>query len=317
MSRSPFSVQSPATALLALSLAVSLPCCGGGSSSTPTGPTAAATPAPSPSATATPPPSSANPSLSRSCQGLPAYTGSPSGCARGASNFQSRVRGAVDLAIGSTYRDPQSGETIDIVQGAKIKAVGAYLKTVSDDLDRQGVCAVFDGEEIWVSDGGGYNENFDIITAEGNTWVNYTVTCNPTLPMPPVQPSPPARDTSCSLPASRSVFCVRDEPGYDGDVYAAQDALIEADRARATPQVFDFNERFSSQAPYGYKIINEDLYVSEMLKQLKARGFCAIHDGDEFQVKRRTNTYSENYDLTKQDGYAIRLYGATCRDAGF
>jgi hypothetical protein len=289
----------------------------GGKDKGPAAPSAVVTPTPAPTAqpTATPPPAT-SPGLPQSCRSF-AVSGSRSACSRGNPNFIDRMREAVNLAVGATYRDPQTGETFDVVSGNKIQVASAYLKTISDALDRQGICAVYDGEEMNVRDGGGYNENYDIITADGRWWLNYNVTCSPAQALPTLPPVPPVRDPECrTLPASAHTFCVKDAAAYDGDVWDAQDILIAEDRARATPQVFNFNDRFSSSAPYGFKIVNEQLYISEMLKKIKAKGYCAIYDGDEFVVKKN-NVASEHFDMIKSDLYALRTYNSTCRDAAF
>ncbi len=290
----------------------------GGQDGSPSAPTAGATPTPAPSVqpTATPPPAT-SPALPQSCRSFSVSFGSQSACSRGNPNFLDRMRDAVNQAVGATYRDPHTGETFDVVQGNKIQVASAYLKTVSDALDRQGICAVYDGEEMNVRDGGGYTENYDIITADGRSWLNYSVTCNPAQALPTLPPVPPVRDPECrNLPPSALTFCVKDSAAYDGEVWDAQDLLIDEDRARATPQIFNFNDRFSSGAPYGYKIINEQLYISEMLKKIKAKGYCAIYDGDEFVVKKN-NVSSEHFDMIKSDLYALRTYNSTCRDAAF
>jgi len=289
--------------------------CGGKDGSTPTTPSAGVTPTPSPTAQATPTPAPTTGAVTpQSCRSIPNGNAGNGGCRKGNSNFITKMRDAVDLAASSTHRDPYSGQVFDIVQNGKIIAVGAYLKTVADALDRQGICAAYDGEEMNVRDGGGYNENFDIITADGGSWVNYNVTCSPAQPIPTYAALPKGRDADCKMPPSSLTFCTHAPSQYDGDIFDAQDLLIAEDRARATPQIFNFSENFFQ--PYGYKIINEPLYVAEMLKKLKAKGFCAIYDGDEFEVKRN-NVFTEHFDLIKSDLFAIRSYVSTCRDAAF
>jgi hypothetical protein len=306
--------------LLLLSLTATIafaPACGGDKSpSTPTGPATGAQPTPTPAATATPAPM--NPMYPRSCQGMPPGTGTQRGCTLETANFFRDVEDAVRLAQASTFRDPASGDTLDIAPDGKITSPSAYLQFVNNYLDQRGLCSVYDGEEINVRDGGGYNEHFDIITADGRAWVKYNATCRPALPLPPLPPPPTgSRDPDCTLPPSSSTYCFREPSAtYDADVYGAQDDLIEEDRARATPQVFAFADRISGTS-YGYRIVNQELYTSGMIRRLKARGFCAAFDGEEFNVKRRTNVLSENFDLTRADGFAIRIYGATCRDAQF
>jgi hypothetical protein len=298
-----------------LVLAALLPACGDKSPTTPTAGTP--TPTPTPQPTATPPPTTGAPSLPQSCRSLPPTTGSPSGCSRGTANFRGRVQAAVDATYGATYRDPSTNQSFEIVQGdGRINVAGAYLKAVADALDRQGICAVFDGEEIWVSDGGGYNEHYDIITADGFSWVNYAVTCNPALPMPRLPPPAPVRDPECrSLPASALTFCSRPSSVYDGDVWDAQDQLIAEDRARPTPQIFNFNVKLGG-LDYGYLIADQDRYIAGLLTKIRAKGLCAMFDGTEFLVKRN-NVFSEHMDMTRADGFAIRNHISTCRDAAF
>jgi hypothetical protein len=295
-------------------LVLLLPGCGDDNPTTPTGVTPTPTPTAQPSAT---PPPSNSPTLPQSCRSLPASNGPQSGCSRQTGNFQERVRTAVNATYGATYRDPVTGQTFEIVQGnGKILVASAYLKSVSDALDRQGVCAVYDGEEMWVSDGGGYNEHYDLITADGYSWVNYAVTCNPAVPMPPLPGTAPVRDPQCrNLPASATIFCSRDSSAYDGDVWDAQDQLIAEDRARPTSQVFDFNVKLGG-TEYGYLIKDMDRYIADLLTKIRAKGMCAMFDGTEFLLKRN-NVFSEHMDMTRADGFAIRNHISTCRDSAF
>jgi hypothetical protein len=288
------------------------PSCGGDG---PSGPTAGGTPPPSasptPTPSATPPTGSSRP---RSCQGL-SGTGTPSGCRAGQPLFASDVSAAQQAALGAAYRDPSTGETVPVADGTKILVASAYLQEIVDALDAKGLCAVYDGEEMNVRNGDVFNEHYDLITSDGRSWANYVSTCNPALPLPVAPPPPGQRDPDCRLPPSRAYFCFHDQPSYEGDVYGALDDLIAEDKARTQPIIFDHSGPVGG-APYTFRIINNDLYVSELLKKLKARGFCAAFDGEEFNVKR-SNIFSENYDLTKAEGWSIRVYGATCRDADF
>jgi hypothetical protein len=125
------------------------------------------------------------------------------------------------------------------------------------------------------------------------------------------------RDPACDLAPSAAYFCVKGTAQLDGPVYAAQDALIAEDRARATPQIFKFDDRLSG-IDYGFLVINFPGYVDGMIEKMRERGLCAAYDGEEFNVKRaNSNLFSENYDMYRFDGYSIRIYNATCRDADF
>ena len=219
---------------------------------------------------------------------------------------------------GSAEVDPDSGQVVNIVDGTgKIIAARAYVDTILAELEAEDLCAVFDGEEIQIRDTGADNENFDVITSKGFSWANYVVTCSPALPIPDPPEVPQDRpDPTCSLPPSASYLCLKQSPALDGDVYAAQDDLIAEDRARETPIVFDFSDRIGG-TEYGFKLISQTAYTEGMLKHLRARGMCATFDGEEFNVKSGTNIFSENYDLTRRDFFAIRIYNATCRDASY
>ena len=135
--------------------------------------------------------------------------------------------------------------------------------------------------------------------------------------MPRQPPAPQVRDPECrSLPPSALTFCSGAPTVYDGDVWDAQDQLIAEDRARPTPQIFNFSRRFNSSTDYGYGIIDEPLYIQELLKKIRAKGLCAMYDGDEFLVKRN-NVFSEHMDMIRADEFAIRNHISTCRDSAF
>ncbi len=295
--------------------------CGGGSGgSAPTGstpgPTGPSTPTPTPEPTPHPTPT---PAITSGCAPLPEGSGTSSGCSkRESARFFPLVREAVEMARGSTYMDPDSGEVVNLVDSAgQIIAARAYVDTILAELDSAGLCAVFDGEEIQVRDTGADNENFDVITSRGFSWINYVVTCSPALPIPDPPQVPQDRpDPTCALPPSAPYLCVKQSAALEADVYGAQDDLIATDRARETPLVFDFSDRIGG-TEYGYKLISPTAYTEGMLEHLRARGLCAKFDGEEFNVKSGTNIFSENYDLTRRDFYAVRIYNATCRDASY
>lgn len=289
--------------------------CGGGDKAAPSTPSvvAATTPAPAVTPAPTPRPPTAT---GRACDAIRG-SGAPSGCAKSSeSRFFNKVRDAIGLALVASYRDPASGQSVPVVEDGDIVAASEYIRIVIEALDSQGICAAYDGEEIYVSDGGGFNENYDIVSADGRSYLNHVVTCRPALPVPNPPPGPGGqRDADCKLPPSAAYWCARSGAELDGEVYGAQDELIAEDRARSSAQIFDFSSKGSNDA-YAFKIVNEPNYIAGMLRKLKARGLCAAYDGDEFNVKR-TNLFSENYDLTKADLFAIRIYGATCRDAQY
>lgn len=293
--------------------------CGGGSSN-PTRPTGGpvATPTPTPTPEPTPEPTP-TPPIGAACANVQDGTGSSSFCSASSGRHFSLVKGAVERARGAVFVDPDSGQSTSVVDGnLEIQAARAYVQTIIDTLDEQGLCAVYDGEEVQVRDTGADNENYDVITSKGGSWINYVTTCSPALPIPepPMLPTE-SRDPFCPLPPSSAYFCVKQTAQLDGPVYAAQDALIAEDRARPTPQIFKFDDKLGG-IDYGFLVINFPGYVEGMIEKMRERGLCAAYDGEEFNVKRTdSNLFSENYDMYRFDGYSIRLYNATCRDADF
>ncbi len=285
-----------------------------------------ATPAPSPSApSAAPAPTTSTPaapapaptsSLPSSCRALPPATGTAAGCRQEGSDFLRQVAEAVSAAQNATAVDPDSKETYAVVQNGQIQSPNAYLKLIIDALDRQGLCAAYDGEELNVRTSNGYNELFDIITGTGGSWTKYMSTCTPATPIPPIV-TPPNLDPECKLAPSKDTYCDRARSQYDGDVSSALDELVAQDRQLGTPLIFDF----SSRAPgtdSGWKVANVPLYFSEMRKKLRTRGYCSIYSGDdEVLIKKGTNRFSEHWDLLTGEGYSLRLLAATCHDAAF
>jgi hypothetical protein len=212
--------------------------------------------------------------------------------------------------------DPDSKEVYALVQNGLIQSPSAYLKMISDALDRQGLCAVYDGEELNVRNSSGYNELFDIITSSGGSWTKYMSTCTPATPIPKIV-SPPVQDPECRLAPSRENYCDRPGSAYGGDVSGALDELIAQERQLARPLIFDFSDRLPG-LDNGWKVTNVPLYFSEMRGKMRAKGYCSIHVGDdELWVKKGTNRLSEHWDLLKAEGYSLRLFGAACHDAAF
>ena len=284
----------------------------------------ASTPAGSPSApTAAPPsipstPSAPLPSstLPVSCRALPPATGTERGCRPEPSDFLRLVTDAVSAAQGATVVDPDSKETYALVQNGRIQSPNAYLKLIVDTLDRQGLCAVYDGEELNVRNSSGYNEQFDVITSSGGSWIKYMSTCTPAVPLPAIV-TPPVQDPECKLAPSKESYCARLAPIYEGDMFDALDELIAQDRQLATPLIFNLSDH-APGVPNGWKVTNVPLYFSELRRKLRVKGYCSVYNGeDELLIKKGTNRFSEHWDLLKAEGYSLRLLGAVCRDAAF
>lgn len=299
---------------LAPCLAVLVVACGSTTPATsPSAPSAAPAPTTSTPAAPTPAPNS---SLPVSCRALPPATGTAAGCRQEASDFVRAVTDAVSAAQNATAVDPDSREVYAVVSNGQIQSPNAYLRLIVDALDRQGLCAAYDGEELNVRTSSGYNELFDVITGTGGSWTKYMSTCTPATPIPAMA-APPNLDPECRLAPSKDTYCDRASPQYEADVFGALDELIAQDQRLATPVIFNF----SSRAPgtdNGWLVANVPLYFSEMRRKLRTRGYCSLYSGDdEVLIKRGTNRFSEHWDLLRGEGYSLRLLAATCRDAAF
>jgi len=139
-------------------------------------------------------------------------------------------------------------------------------------------------------------------------------------PSPSPTPTPSPSATGCSLPANSDCSrgegptgvygcCRTDKAGplpaspFDDAVDAVQDA-IERDR----PDLFDRDGR-----------VNEDAYVDELVRRLRARGLCATRGGpsDEAAIKS-SNSESFQYDVHLGNGRPRRSgYVSYCRPARF
>jgi len=207
--------------------ALSLNVCGGGGSS-PGGPTP---PTPPPVATPTPPPT-IDPPLSGSCAKLPAGSATAS-CKTDTPDFQTQV----DEAIRTLHREqPQ------MFDGDQVLSAGGFYVGLIRVLDRQGLCAATEGEELGVANSASYNEQYDVLSAKGGVRFgpgSYRVTCSPSpssIPLP--SPGLPPQQQGCPLAPSREIACGREPEGkYYLEVEAAITQIL-----KDKPELFDFSE---------------------------------------------------------------------------
>jgi hypothetical protein len=281
--------------------ALSLNVCGGvgDSPAVPTQPTAP------PIATPTPPPTP-EPPLSASCAKLPAGSLTPS-CKREPPDFQSQV----DEAIRTLQ-----GEQPQMFEGNRVLKPGAYYVELIKMLDRKGLCAGTEGEELGVANSASFNEQYDVLTANnlarfGPT--SYRVTCSPSaVPLP--SPGLPPQQSNCPLAPSREIACGR-EPGgqYYDDMEAAVSQIL-----KDKPELFDF----SDIAPGSdfVRIRDFDAYNSGLVSIMVSKAYCAMFDGEEIALKKGSNSRSEQYDVDLAGKYIRRgpgIYRVSCYPAAF
>lgn len=297
-----------------LFVVVVLSACGGGGSSTPTTPTRTPTPAPSspptavqPTPTPPPPGGGGGTGVTASCRALTPSDGTERGCRVEGSNggYAAAVSAAID-GVSPDYRD-----------GNEITYISGYLNDIVKQLDAQGICAVPEGDNLFVrAVGDSFNEYYDIITSRGDVSRRYTNTCRPAVATPDPPPTPTQLDPTCRLAPSRETICLQDaSPTFGDEVHAAIEAVVADDRARSRQIIFDFDERLGGTQD-GWKVIDITAYHNAVMDKLRQKGFCAYFDGEDIQVKN-SNRLSAHWDIIKAEGYRIQLWAGICRDSAF
>ena len=288
---------SVAVAVAALGLSIGS-CGGGGDSGSGTGPTLPIPATPTPPAAPTP-----EPPVSASCAKLPPGNPDPSKCQTEAPTFLADVEDAI-----RTLRQEQPG----IFSGDQILNVGAYYVGLVRVLDRKGLCADFDGEELGVTNTRDYSDVFDVQTARNQVRQFYVGTCYPALvPLSRGATMPPP--AGCSLPSSREIACGREPEGrFYADVSGAIGALLES-----RPDLFDFGDL--NPGTNWPRVKDMSGYHSALVSSLAAKGYCGFFDGEEIQLKR-TNEFTEHYDVNYSDKYirtGAGIYRGSCYPAAF
>jgi hypothetical protein len=230
-----------------------------------------------------------------------------SNCRQEGPNFLAELQGAIDEEIA---QNPQN--YINTELGMQARSSGQFYVGVITRLDRLGLCAAFDGEEVGIKNQNGFSDQYHLLTSRfivrrGES--SYQVTCYPAAHPTSTPSYEPAGD--CALAPSREITC-----GQEGQtMYADVDASI-AQVAREHPEVFDVGDQ---RGDGGYRIVNPDGFKSHLIAAARTRGMCARHDGEEFVFKRQ-NRNSEHYDLESSQGYVRRgegTYASTCYPAAF
>ena len=289
--------------LLVAALALSLQVCGGGgSSSTDTGPTV---PVPVPEPTPEPTPQADAP-LSASCAALgPGVRHADAVCTDGPAHFLEEMNQAID-----EVRNTRPG----YFDGRHVVNVGGFYVEIVRALDRMGLCAESGGDEVGIRKTEAYNDQFDILTAkhEYRTGENiYLGSCAPAVIQVGGRPHPPVPE-GCSLPKSTYVACGRPESRYYGHVEAAIDEMMSEH-----PELFDYTD--INPGTDWPRLTNTAAYQNGIIEILTQKGYCVFFDGEEIQMKR-TNDFSEHYDLNVKDTYVRRgngIYLGACYPSAF
>ena len=138
-------------------------------------------------------------------------------------------------------------------------------------------------------------------------------TPTPSSPDPTPTSAPPPTGGSCKLPPSSTpdAPCSMQSPSFLGPVDKAITLLTEQQ-----PSIFDFNQKTCENC---FRVKNEGAFVSGVIKNLNAAGYCAYYDGEELAVKN-SNSFNEQYDILVSSGHIRRgagSYRSTCNPSWF
>jgi hypothetical protein len=286
-----------------MTAAVVIGACGGGGS-----PTGGTTPSPSVAATPTASPTP----VQTACQRIGLGPGTGQGCPRDSATFQAQVEAAMDQLIREeptifNLNEPGGPGVFRIVSN------GRYYVGLIERLERMGLCADFDGEELQVKSSNAFNDQFDVQTSQNFIFRGeqaYRSTCTPAA-FPTPSP-PPIVVAGCSHAPSREKACGRESPRLVAQIEAGIDQVM-----REHPEYFNPGD---TQPGTGFiRILNGDAYFRDLAAALTRNGVCAFYDGEEMAIKS-DSTSSEQYDLFGGEGYARRgegSYRVTCYPAAF
>jgi hypothetical protein len=288
-------------------LASSMSVCGG--SDTPAPPGGATSPPP---VANTPPPTpQATPDVLFSCH---LGDGSASNsCRRENPSFLDEVDEAIDQLV------QQQPHIFDLEEelgagGFKVKSTGQFYVGVMRNLQAMGFCANFDGEEMQVKNTNEFSDQYHIMISSGHVRrgnSSYRATCYPAA-FPVGGSGLPGQRADCSLPPSREIACGREEPTFLADVDQSISSL-----AQQRPDLFNFNDIQSGTD--WFKVVNVQGYIEGMISQMRAKGYCAMFDGEEL-VAKKENRFTDHYDILTGDDHVRRgagSYRVSCYPAAF
>ena len=277
-------------------VALALVSCGGGGGRNGDTPTVPVVPTPTPVAGPTP-----APPLSASCERLPPGA-ADAPCRGGSESFLAEVIDAVQTVKGE-HPEYFRGETVVNLPGYYVGLIRA--------LDREGLCAHYDGEELAVTNSSDFSDQYKVLTSWREVRHYYLVTCTPAV-LPLARRSPAPSPGGCSLPPSSEVACGRTAPQFFDDVEAAVDQVL-----KQKPELFDFGQTASGT---DWPVVKDmPAYHLAVVNALAPKGYCGRFDGEEIQLKRSNET-SEHYDVNYADRYVRRgsgIYRTSCYPAAF
>jgi hypothetical protein len=266
---------------------------------------------------ATPPPTTAPPAtqptpVATSCDRL-GYVSPSNSCSSQGPSFLPQLERAMDRLVAE---QPDIFKLSDSSGSGQYRVVstGRYYVGLMKNLEAQGLCAGFDGEELAIKDSNAFNDQYHVMTSAffmRRGQGSYRTTCTPAVFPTPPPPFPP--NNGCPLPGSREVTCSREGQRFLPDV---ERAVVKVTTEH--PELFDLNETAPGTSNW-YAIRESDKFFDAMVQAMISLGYCARYDGEELVVKK-TNEFNEQYDIFAGEGYVRRgegSYRSTCYPAAF
>ena len=272
---------------------------------------------PSDSTPATPPPTTAPPATQptpppTTCSRL-GYVSPSNNCASDASSFQPQIETAMSQLIA---QHPEIFNLSEASGGGqyRVRSPGRYYVGLIQNLEAQGLCAGFDGEELQVKNSNSFSDQYHVMTSAffmRRGAGSYRTTCTPAVF--PTPPPPFPGNNGCPLPGSLELTCDHeDQEFYRADV---ERAIVKVSKEH--PELFNFDN--VQPGTDWFAIIDNDKYFDEMVKAMISFGYCSRWDGEELVVKK-VNDFSEHYDIFAGEGYVRRgpgSYRSSCFPAAF
>jgi hypothetical protein len=161
--------------------------CGGGSSTTPTSPVVAIPP--TTTLAAAPPPVAS----SSACARIGMGPGDGNACPRESATFLTELNDAIDLTV-RQYPRAFDQENINGAGQYAVLSSGQFYVGLVQNLNAKGLCAGFDGEEIWIKSSNDFNDQYQVLPSNGHIRrgeSSYRATCYPAAFPKPDAPLPP------------------------------------------------------------------------------------------------------------------------------
>ena len=212
----------------------------------------------------------------------------------------------IDEAIEAVKRDHP-----EYFSGNIVTNIGGYYVGVIKDLDRQGICAGFDGEELTVKNTPEYNDQYKVTTSWGLVRNFYIGTCYPAV-FPLARSNPAPSPAGCNLAPSSEIACGKPDPQFMDPMETAISQVINT-----RPELFEAGR--NAPGTDWPMIKNFEGYHMAVIDALAKNGYCGKFDGEEIQVKR-TNDFTEHYDINYADQYVRRgqgIFRGSCYPAAF